>query len=248
MTLKRFAKDILKKVGLDVRLARNIKVAEKKNWEEQWIKQWQFLKNHSINTIIDVGANTGQFAHMIAKVCPGSKIFSFEPLEDCFQSLQNTLKTIPGSKGFNLALGECSGSTVINRSNFSPSSSLLVMTDLHKRDWPHSAEHIRETIQIAKLDDIMASFPIVSELLVKIDVQGYEANVIKGGKKTISRASFVVVEVSFEELYKGQPLFDEIYVLMRNLGFMYHGNIDQYFSHVDGNVLFADALFEKNGG
>jgi hypothetical protein len=80
-------------------------------------------------------------------------------------------------------------------------------------------------------------------LLVKLDVQGLEDKVIAGGNTTISQAACVLTEVSFQVLYDGQPLFDDIHCSLQQMGFEYAGNWDQLLDPKDGKPLQADAIF-----
>jgi hypothetical protein len=81
--------------------------------------------------------------------------------------------------------------------------------------------------------------------MVKIDVQGFEDDVIAGGPAVLSRAAVVIVEVSFAALYSGPPSFDFIYSKMRKLGFSFAGSVDQLIGPIDGAILQADALFVR---
>lgn len=195
--------------------------------------------------MIDIGANTGQFAQMIHEVIPSAQILSFEPLSDCFSELKFNLNGIPGAQAFNIALGAKSGDQVINKSSFSPSSSILNMADVHKKIWPQSADCEQEKIRVERLDDVFREKNLEKNVMIKIDVQGYEKQVIEGGVNVFSRATIAVVEVSFTELYQDQPLFDDIYDVMMKLGFRYAGNIEQFSNPNDGRPLFADAIFEN---
>lgn len=134
----------------------------------------------------------------------------------------------------------------MHRSAYSPSSSLLPMADLHRTEWPQSVAHTDVAVQLERLDDWTHRMnPDASPLLIKIDVQGYEMAVINGGVDTLRSAAFVVLEVSFYELYEGQPLFHHIHERMQELGFTYRGNIEQFASKDRTRVLYADAIFEN---
>jgi hypothetical protein len=148
-------------------------------------------------------------------------------------------------RAYTFARGHESSVIALNQRTFSPSSSLLEMEDLHKRDWPQSAANTKQKIKMERLDDIAVTMEIMPDMLIKIDVQGYEDKVIQGGIQTVSKAKLVVAEINFEELYTGQPFFNDIYCIMRGLGFCFKGIADQYLSKVDGRILFADAVFEK---
>ena len=84
-------------------------------------------------------------------------------------------------------------------------------------------------------------------LLIKIDVQGFEDRVIRGGKQTIGAAVAVIVEVNYKNaLYEGQASFDDIYVLLTQLGFAFRGHRLQVQSATNGAPLYADAIFSKD--
>jgi len=244
MLMSRLVKGFLRRLGLDVRLVRNVEAHARREWEAKWAEQWRFLERHQIGTIIDVGANTGQFAKMIHRVCPQAKLYAFEPIADCFEELQQALAAIPGAHAFHMALGDENGTAIINRSEFTPCSSMLPVTDLLTRDYPDAGKVTPQQVDIARLDDAMVG-KIEGNLLVKIDVQGYEPQVIAGGRETLARASYVAVEVTFQEQYVGQPLFDGVYQLMAREGFVYRGSAGQYKSESEGPFAYADAIFEN---
>jgi len=99
---------------------------------------------------------------------------------------------------------------------------------------------------VRRLDDVAPALapPIEDDLLVKIDVQGFEDRVIRGGRTTIARARACIVEVQLVKLYEGQPSFRDIFLEMDSLRFDYVGNLDQYFGP-SGGVLYFDAVFLK---
>jgi FkbM family methyltransferase len=205
-----------------------------------------WLKSLDLKTVLDIGANDGGFAHHIRAILPDVKIYSFEPLKDCFEKLRDSF--VEDSKFFpvNLALGDKSEISTIYRSSFSPSSSLLPMADLHKQAFPYTSEQYEERIQVVRLDEAVSQLDIDYPLLVKIDVQGFEAQVIAGGINTLSRARMIIIEMSIEKLYEGQELFDSVYRRLHELGFHYYGNYDQLCHPEDGRVLQIDAIFMKN--
>jgi FkbM family methyltransferase len=202
-----------------------------------------WLLNSNIKTVFDVGANTGQFARAIHEVLPKAFIYSFEPLPDCSMQLQKTMANIENFRAFNAALGERNGEEVFYRSEWSPSSSLLPMKQLHKQNFPFTAGESRETVKVRRLDDCARELTIDNEILIKLDVQGAEDKVIAGGEELIRRAKVLIVETSMDSLYEKQPLFADIFKLLQDLGFRYKGALTQAFSPLDGSVLYADSIF-----
>jgi len=207
--------------------------------------EYAYVASLGIRTVIDVGAHTGEFARMIKTVLPEAAIYSFEPLKAEFQRLQQQMQNGAAFMAFNYAVGDQNGTVEIHRSSYAQSSSLRQMTQLHKDAFPVSAGHTVEIVEVRRLDDVLREFELKSEILIKIDVQGYEDKVIAGAPETIDKAKAIIIEVSFRELYEGQPLFETIFEMLSGKGFKYMGNLYQLFSPADGSPLQADALFVK---
>lgn len=197
----------------------------------------------NIQTIIDIGANEGYFSVDMRQRFPNATIFAFEPLHDCFETLNKKMSGDSKFFSWNAALGEETGETVIHRSSSHPSSSLLPMAGLHKMLYPKSAYHTKETIQVKRLDDI--PLELTGAVLVKIDVQGFEAQVIRGAAETLKKCSVVVVENSFVTLYEGQALFGEIHDLLQGLGFSYRGRSETHYDPATKEPIYEDSLFIK---
>ena len=210
-------------------------------------KPW--LLGSGIKTVFDVGANTGQFARAIHEVLPEAFVYSFEPLPDCFAELQRKMSGLKAFRAFNMALAERNGEAEFYRSSSSPSSSLLPMHELHKQNFPFTADQSRETVKVRRLDDCARELSIKKEILVKLDVQGAEDKVIHGGRELLQCAKVLIVETSFEVLYQRQALFADIFKLLEDLGFTYKGALTQAFSPLNGSVLYADSVFfrEQSG-
>ena len=207
--------------------------------------EYAYVASMNIKTVIDVGAHSGDFARMIKQLLPDAAIFSFEPLNDVFQRLQEETKNGADFKAFNYALGDRNETVEIHRSSYAQSSSILPMAELHKEAFPVSADHTSQTVEVKRLDDVMNGFTLKPEIAIKIDVQGYEDKVIAGGPEIIAKTKAIIVEVSFRELYEGQPLFDKIFQLLNDKGFRYMGNLYQLLNPNDGAPLQADALFVR---
>ncbi|HWH61899.1 MAG TPA: FkbM family methyltransferase, partial [Ginsengibacter sp.] len=213
--------------------------------EQLKIQKWNFLKKIPIKTIIDVGANEGQFVEEILNIFPLAEIYSFEPLGDCYEKLMSNFRNNKKVHTYNFALGEQDGEITFSRSSASPSSSILKMGDLHKKLYPHTANLVEEKVKIKRLDDVFADVNLENEVLLKIDVQGAEEKVIKGGSSVLKKANMIITEVSYATLYENQPLFRDIMNLLEKYGFSYIGNMEQFANPLTGAPLFADAIFVK---
>lgn len=224
-------KKILRRFGVDL-------VKYHSFWED-------LAPSLGINIILDIGANEGFFSADMRKRFPNAQIYAFEPLHDCFKTLNSKMAGDLKFKSLNVALGEAKGETVIHRSSSHPSSSLLPMSPLHKKLYPGSAEHTEEKIHIERLDDLMQNESLEKTTLVKIDVQGFEASVIRGAQETLKRSQVVIVENSFVTLYEGQALFAEIHNLLHELGFLYSGRLETHYDKKTKAPIYEDSIFIK---
>jgi len=210
-------------------------------------RQFAWLRPCGIKTVLDIGANVGRFASKLRLAMPDAMIYAFEPLGDCHRELLTVMSGDARFRAFNIALGETQAEITMNRSEHSPASSLLTMTKLAKELYPHTANLSREQVAVRPLDAVAAELDLQSNVLIKVDVQGYEASVIRGGMETFAKASAVLMEVCFQRLYEGQPLFDDLYELLRPMGFAFKGFQGKTRTDSDGGALFADAIFLRDG-
>lgn len=195
-----------------------------------------------IKTIIDVGSNQGQFIQYISRKLPGRKIIAFEPIKECYDKMVANTKDFDVTP-FNCGLSDHNGTTEINISKNLESSSILPMEDLHKNLYPQSQYVNTQTITLKRLDDAVAGIEMPRNILLKIDVQGYENMVIAGGGNTIKEVAAVVIEFSYEPIYEGQWLFDDTYKYFTSNGFKFVGVEDQAKSSKTGIPVYGDAIF-----
>ena len=167
-----------------------------------------------VDSIIDVGANIGQFAFMAHLVLPHIPIYSFEPDKECFIQLVSNFKrySIPGDC-FQIALSDQPGVRKLfiydNRAN----NSFLKRHDSEKLEVNH-IEVITDT-----LDEFSKKLSITRRPLLKIDVQGFELSVIRGARNLIKRCKYIILEVSFQQSYQDNAHVADIFLTMRDSGF-----------------------------
>lgn len=206
-----------------------------------------FMFGHKFETVLDIGANVGQSAKNYRALFPDAMIYSFEPLPDCYAQMATAMAGDSRFRAFEMALGDESGTRTFYRSSFAPSSSFLPMADLHKRVVPRSAGSEPCTVRIERLDDIADQLELRPNMLVKIDVQGFEDAVLRGGEKTIRMAQMLILEVSFSELYHGQVLFADLVKMLDAWGFKILNLRPLGRDHVTKNMLWADCAFVAVG-
>lgn len=230
---KRIISESLRWVGLDL--------------GGQGRRDLRWLQKLGINTVLDVGANTGQFAMFIRSQLPRAHIYSFEPLSSCYDQLKREMSKDSNFHAINIALGDRTEKSPIFRHRFTPTSSFLEATDLLRADWPAATTESVEFVSVRRLDDVVPELEIAENVLLKLDVQGYERKVLDGATETLRRCEAIITEVSFEERYRGQPLFGDISEILVQAGFIYKGSLDQQLSRVDGRAVEADAVFARVG-
>ena len=203
----------------------------------------KWIQNMDIKTILDVGAWKGDSARSFHELFPRAVIYSFEPLHDCYNQLQKLESSITNLKTFNFALGDKTEKMKINRSGFTPSSSLLKMNQLHKDAFPFTAEETVEEIEVRTLDSFLNEINFVDNVLLKIDVQGFEENVLNGALQTLKKVKIIIVELTFVKLYEGQPMFGRIYDFLTEKGFIYSGSWHQLLNPNDGTICQQNGIF-----
>ena len=202
-------------------------------------------QNLEPKTVLDIGANVGQFTVAVAKMFPGVQVHSFEPVPECFMRLRKNVSKLKNVSVYQLALGDTDGETVCHINSHSQSSSILPLSKEHCAAFPNAREISQVPIKISRLDTIFATRKIDSPNLLKIDVQGYEANVLRGGEETLKRIQYVVAETSFKSLYQGEPIFLDLVRLMESRGFQFIRPVGWLSDPRNGEILQMDALFSR---
>ena len=200
-----------------------------------------------IQTIIDAGANLGQFALWARAEFPNAALHSIEPVRTTFEKLQATARMDPLWKTYNLGLSSNKSVRKINLHVDHPSSSsLLDSTPIEANLYPSTSRKIKSDVTCTTLDDWVGEFkPMMNgDILLKMDVQGHEVSVLKGGKDFLRGVQVVVTEAIIEQLYYSQATFPELVALLDSSGFNFVGVMEHGFS-VHGNVVSLDAVFFK---
>ena len=230
MVYKKFVRKAFNLIGLDIRKA-------KRDLKSVWLESFE------IKTVIDVGANIGQFAVDASELYPDAVIYSFESLPGPYNQLLINTKSFSKFNPYNIALSDHKGTTKMYSNDFSQSSSILEMADSHKKAFPHSTNATPVKVKVQTLDAIFNGVELDTDILLKIDVQGSEKQVLDGGTETIKKVKVIIIETSYISLYKDQPLFEDVHDQLAKVGFRFHGNLGQLLHPTDGSILQGDSVF-----
>ncbi|OSQ53511.1 FkbM family methyltransferase [Marivita geojedonensis] len=171
------------------------------------------------NVIYDVGANVGTWAQLAHSQFPRAEIHAFEPLEKHLARLRKFATETDRVHIHEVALGAKSGIHTLHVTNFSDASSLLELGAKGAEVWGLS-ESEQINVPVERLDDRIAELALAYPGLIKLDVQGFELEVLTGGTEALRRAHSVLIELSFEEIYEGQPASHEVLGFLAEAGFV----------------------------
>ncbi len=197
----------------------------------------------SPKTVLDVGANVGQFAVAAAKLFPHAKILSFEPLPECVDQLKKNVEVLNNISVYPIAVGDSEGEVQFHVNSHSHSSSILPLTSSHRQAFPEAQESNEIRVNVSTLDKILSGVDIKRPCLLKLDVQGYEVHALRGGEETLKHVDYVIMETSFKTLYEGELLFVDVVKIMESYGFRFLRPVGWLSDPKTGEVLQMDALF-----
>lgn len=179
----------------------------------------RILAGLQLNTVVDIGANRGQFALCIRRLYPHAQIFSFEPLRKPAIAWMRNFGADTRARLFNKAVALQAGTATMHVSRWDVSSSLLPFAQAQHDNFPLTEQASREVVETATLEECLDQSMIQDSALLKLDVQGFELSALKGCGRLLDRFRYVYVEASFIELYVGQALATEVIGFLFSRGF-----------------------------
>ena len=197
----------------------------------------------NLNTIVDIGANNGQFTLAARDTYKKTKIISFEPLTKPSKKFKRFFAKDKNIVLYKYAIGSKISQSLIHVSKKNDSSSLLPIGSKQSSIFPGTNESHLEKIQISTLHQLIKKEDLISPVLVKIDVQGYELETLKGCVEYIPKFDIIIVECSFVELYEGQALADEVIKYLNKYSFKFEGIYNMYYDKY-GIAIQGDLLFK----
>jgi FkbM family methyltransferase len=195
-----------------------------------------------LGTVIDVGANVGQFSLLVNTLHPQVVIHAFEPLEEAASVFDRLFVGRQHVTLHRCAAGAEDCETEIHVSGRADSSSLLPISELQDRAFSGTAAIANRKIPVRRVDDILDGLSLPGPLLIKLDVQGYEMEALRGMPRILAKADYVYAELSFAPLYEGQPLAHDVIAWLAAHSFDL-ASINTLARLATGVAVQADALF-----
>lgn len=195
-----------------------------------------------IHTVVDIGANRGQFALVVRRCFSNAKIISMEPLPGPAALFRRIFLKDTNVSLFESAIGPVKEERTMHVSSYDDSSSLLPISSLQTSVFPGTDEVDTIDVWTAPLHDFVHEKEIVSPALLKLDVQGFELDALRGCESLLSRFDWIYCECSFVELYVGQKLAADVIDWLSVKGFRVAGIYNPAYDN-KGMSIQVDILF-----
>lgn len=198
------------------------------------------------DVVFDVGANVGEFTECVLAFQPWAIVHAFEPISEVFAVLQRKFKDYSGIYCKQFAFGSESGQQPINVSSYAQASSFLENGRvLNDRVYGIDFTPVKtETVRVKTAAGYARACGVDRIKLLKLDVQGYELEVLKGAEPILDRMEFIYTEAQFQELYKKGPMFDEVYEFLNKRGFEL-ARMTSFRADDDGRLMECDMIFRN---
>lgn len=192
--------------------------------------------------IFDVGANIGFVTFQFRKRFKTSKIFCFEPNPDVFLKLNNAYASDNEITKENIGIGYEAGTLNFYKNNNSGTSSFLKPNEFHNKNM--ARRYTEMNIPITSIAEYTSQHAIDKIDILKLDIEGFEIEALKGAESllVLSKIKVIYLEVSFSEMYEGQPLIGDIIEYMSKYNYTLFGfygiNETVYRQTLLTNLLF----------
>jgi FkbM family methyltransferase len=199
---------------------------------------------HSINLVLDIGANTGQYATRLRDAGYAERIVSFEPASAAFRLLSETARGDRLWTTKHLALGARSGDARLNVSESLLASSFLNIGPRHVALLPSSRTVSSELVPMGTIDEVWDD--VVSEgdrVYLKMDVQGFELQVLAGASRSLADVALLEAELSLRPLYDGAPPYTQVVSHLAQVGFRLVSLQEGPEDPQTGEMLEFDGIF-----
>lgn len=189
--------------------------------------------------IVDGGASTGTVTDIFLRQYAHPTIHTFEPRLDAAQRMQAKYKDCPNVTVHACALGAADGTLTFQVVGHATSSSFFRPSTINQHYHPGAMGVVHSIdVPVVRLDSVLQG----TIDLIKLDLQGYELEALKGCGDLLRQTRCIITEIEFVPLYEGQPLFGDVDVFLREKGFRLF-NLYELWTQPDGQLTSGDALY-----
>jgi FkbM family methyltransferase len=197
-----------------------------------------------LQTIVDGGANIGQFSRAALEFYPAARIFAFEPLPEEALRFRDYFRDEPRVSLFQAALGEQDGRLMFHKHEYSLESSALPLNQDRTSGKSVGAVTVQIEVAAIRLDKAVSRDQISSPSLLKLDVQGFEIPALRGASGVLDCFDYLLLEGSFLATYEGEALFHELLRFANDEGFLFERPVD-FLTNANGDIVQMDSLFRR---
>lgn len=199
-------------------------------------------KNYPIKVVYDIGANTGLWTQLLKSfTAPEVLVHAFEPIPKFQDKFAQTTKDIPNVLLHPVGLGNERKDSIIHLAG--DASGFFEIGPLLTSFFPSVYKTGEQVVKMERLDDYVQENNLPLPDLMKLDIEGYEIEALKGGLKCMAHCKYLILEVSFVERHIGQPLFPDLVYFLAQHGF--HLLSFPEFIHTGQKIYWTDILFEN---
>lgn len=198
--------------------------------------------SRAITTVVDIGANRGQFSLAVRRWAPKARVIAFEPLPGPASIFERVFAGDDRVSLHQVAIGPRREQGTMHVSGKDDSSSLLPISSAQAAMFPGTAEIATAEVRVGPLEEFVTTNEISAPAMLKLDVQGFEYEALIGCESMLARFAWVYCECSFIELYSGQRLACEVIDWLAQKGFELTGIYNPAYDR-DGQAVQGDFLF-----
>jgi len=203
-----------------------------------------FLKDIKKPIIIDVGAHLGFFSLPLVSILNNPRIYAIEPVSTTFELLKKNIQNFSSISAFHLGLLDKSRNMSIY---YNPT--LLMYSSLFSKRFTWDKHPHREIVRLITLDSFCNVNKITVIHLLKIDAEGAEERILKGGAQTLSRTKYLFIECALDQV--DNSTFSSVMSCLIGKGFNFQllkitSSLHHQSHLVQVNMLFENTLFDKH--
>lgn len=211
-------------------------------------RQFKDFPNMPYRRILDIGAHDGSFTTAALRLLSPEQIWLVEADPQLADRLRERFRHDSRCHVVHAAIADASGEVKLRLNRHRASSSILPIREHTGQAFGHDMSET-ETISVPSLslDDLFAREKLTEIDVCKVDIQGAERLLIKGGTQALRGIRLLHMEVLFDEFWQGCAQFSEIDALLKARGFKLH-LLDGFRRTVSGDLAYANAVYRNGFG